>query len=169
MKGEQLVTMIQLLHHENYTNTGLKDFGSDDENDKECEKVLKSLDHYIKLANETHVEEGNQTEIYKQELDHQLKWWRTQACDCIWTEWGSWSQCTKTCGEGENAGITKRTRTVSQDALNNGTCLGSSEEREKCNDVCCRKYSSNTTTVMDILYHCIFLQFSCGLHMESME
>ena len=169
MKGEQLVTLTQVLHHENYTNTALKDFGPDDENDKECEEVLKSLDHYIKLANETHVEEGNKIEIYKQELDDQLEWWRTQACDCIWTEWGSWSECTKTCREGENAGSTKRTRTLSQDALNNGTCLGSDEESKKCNDVCCRKFLSNTTTVMDILYHCIFLQFSCGLHMESME
>ena len=104
MKGEQLVTLTTVLHHGNYSNTGLKDFSyngttgldnyynntglkdsnntnsetdetdSDDEDDKECEEVLKSLDHYIKLANETHVEEGNRTQKYKKELDGQLKW-----------------------------------------------------------------------------------------------
>ena len=133
--------MTQVLHHGDYNTTGLKDFGPDNENDKECEQVLKSFDQYIKLANETHVEEGNQIEIYKQELDDKLEWWRTQACDCILTEWGSWSECTKTCGEGENAGTTKRIREVSQEALNNGTCLGSREETKKCNNVCCRKFS----------------------------
>jgi len=137
LKGEQLVEMTQVLHHGDYNTTGLKDFGPDDENDKECDQVLKSFDQYIKLANETHVEEGNQIEIYKQELDDKLEWWRTQACDCILTEWGSWSECTKTCGEGENAGTTKRIREVSQEALNNGTCLGSREETKKCNNVCC--------------------------------
>jgi len=134
LKGEQLVTLTQILHHENYTNTALKDFL---ENDKECEEVLKSLGHYIQLANETHVEEGNKIDIDKQELDDKLEWWRTQACDCIWTEWGSWSECTKTCGEGENAGTTIRKREVSQEALNNGTCSGSPEHIETCNERCC--------------------------------
>jgi len=137
LKGEQLDTLSEVLHHENYTNTALKGFSPDDENNKECEELLKSLDHYIKLANETHAEEGNQTEINKQTLDDQLEWWRTQACDCIWTEWGSWSECTKTCGEGENAGTTRRFRTVSQEALNNGTCSGSPDHIETCNERCC--------------------------------
>jgi len=137
LKGEQLDTLSEVLHHENYTNTALKGFSPDDENNKECEELLKSLDHYIKLANETHVEEGNLTEINKQTLDDQLEWWRTQACDCIWTEWGSWSECTKTCGEGENAGTTRRFRTVSQEALNNGTCSGSPDHIETCNERCC--------------------------------
>ena len=91
MKGVQLVTLTQVLHHETYNNTGLKDFGSDDEDDEECAEVLKSLGHYIQLANETHVAEGNKIEIYIQELDYKLEWWRTQACNCIRTEWGSWS------------------------------------------------------------------------------
>ena len=128
--------MTQILHHGTYNNTRLKDFGHDDE---ECEEVLKPLGHYIKLANETHIEEGFKIESYIQELEYKLEWWRTQACDCIWTEWGSWSECTKTCGEGEDAGTTKRTREVSQEALNNGTCLGSPEHIETCNERCCRK------------------------------
>merc|ERR1719495_671325 len=90
LKGEQLVTLTHVLHHENYTNTALKDFGHDNENDEECAEVLKSLGHYIQLANETHVEEGNKIEIYIVELDYKLEWWRMQACDCIRTEWESW-------------------------------------------------------------------------------
>jgi len=165
LKEEQLATLTEVLYHGNYSNTGLKDFSyngttgynnyynntglnntnsetdetdSEDEDDKECEEVLKSLDHYIKLANETHVEEGNRTERYQKELADWLEWWRTQPCDCIWSDWGPWSPCTKTCGEGANAGTTQRTRTVSREALNNGEeCSGSFVESKKCNVVCC--------------------------------
>ena len=42
LKGEQLVTLTQVLHHETYNNTGLKDFGSDDEDDEECAEVSLS-------------------------------------------------------------------------------------------------------------------------------
>jgi len=165
LKEQQLDSLTKVLYHGNYSNTGLKDFSyngttgynnyynntglnstnsetdetdSEDEDDKECEEVLKSLDHYIKLANETHVEEGNRTERYQKELADWLEWWRTQPCDCIWSDWGPWSPCTKTCGEGANAGTTKRTRTVSREALNNGEeCSGSFVESKKCNVVCC--------------------------------
>ena len=128
--------LIEVLHLDTYETTKLKDF----KGKEECQSVLKSLDDYIILANQTHIEEGNKTETYKQEIDIKLDWWKTQKCDCIWKEWGSWTPCSKTCGKGDNAGTRTRERTKDQEELNGGSCSKIKKEKGKCNQVCCRKF-----------------------------
>ncbi|XP_078334060.1 properdin-like [Crassostrea virginica] len=55
--------------------------------------------------------------------------------DGSWTEWGSWSPCSKSCGQG----IRDRTRSCSQPAPSNGGqyCVGSAANQEKCTLVQC--------------------------------
>ena len=53
-----------------------------------------------------------------------------------WSEWGDWSSCSLTCGEG---GIKKRTRTCTNPPPANGglDCAGSAEETSECNVRAC--------------------------------
>ena len=134
LKGEQLVTLTDILHHEKYNVTGLKNYTQ-----KASEDVCKSLEEYLVVANTTHEEEGITIKTYKDFHDTKLDWWENQPCDCNWSMWKSWSSCTKTCGEGSNAGTRCREREVTQAAINGGRCLGPANECEKCNEKCCRK------------------------------
>ena len=49
---------------------------------------------------------------------------------CQWGEWGDFTSCTKTCGEGRKS----RYRAVFQEAMHGGdACLGNSTDMETCN------------------------------------
>ena len=57
-------------------------------------------------------------------------------CNCTWTVWGEWSQCTATCGDD----VTKtRQRSIAWDARNNGTSCEAdgSSETTSCDVGCC--------------------------------
>ena len=50
------------------------------------------------------------------------------AVDCIWAEWGTWGQCSKTCGDG---GSRERIRVKELEEANGGTCNGQSTDTEQ--------------------------------------
>ena len=58
-----------------------------------------------------------------------------------WAVWGAWSECSKTCGEPDNHGITTRRR-----ACENGICqFGEAEQIESCNtNIKCRDQPRST-------------------------
>ena len=54
--------------------------------------------------------------------------------DCKVDDWTSWSQCSKTCGEGTR----KRSRDIIKDPENGGTpCLGELTRKQNCNELMC--------------------------------
>ena len=53
--------------------------------------------------------------------------------NCTWTAWGSFGQCSKTCGGGYKV----RTRFVDQEEMYNGTCLEPASDIENCNSQLC--------------------------------
>ena len=132
LKQHQLIDLMDILHHENYTNTGLST-GNDGVND-----VCSGLWTYIEKVNETAWDdEKPELETHLQEvIDIRIRI-DTHPCPCVWSPWVQWSACTTTC----ERGLRFRERQIEKDAINNGTeCRGPSEEDEVCNaDVCCRK------------------------------
>ena len=54
--------------------------------------------------------------------------------DCKWSEWGSWSRCSKTCGKGKQ----ERKRIKTQEAQNGGAaCVSSNKQTQYCiNEAC---------------------------------
>ena len=54
--------------------------------------------------------------------------------DCTWNTWSAWETCSLTCGNGTQ----ERNRTITQEALNNGTdCTGNETETQSCNTFGC--------------------------------
>lgn len=64
----------------------------------------------------------------------------TSGCprDCAWGDWGTWTNCSKTCGLGLNAGITTRHRVQAITAAFGGkACEGKTVHTTRCNEVLC--------------------------------
>ena len=54
--------------------------------------------------------------------------------NCEWSEYGEWSDCSKTCGGGEKSS----TRTILQEPINGGNeCEGEDTKIEPCNENSC--------------------------------
>merc|ERR1712078_519038 len=53
--------------------------------------------------------------------------------DCTWAQWGDWSDCSKTCGDGTR---TKKRRKDVKEA-HGGVCKGTDKEKESCKDKEC--------------------------------
>ena len=55
--------------------------------------------------------------------------------DCMWSTWGEWTSCSRTCGNGTR----ERTRAVELQKLGNGVCPGHKKEMINCSAVPCKK------------------------------
>merc|ERR1712226_1452024 len=54
--------------------------------------------------------------------------------DCRWSAWGTWTECTKTCGGGTRQGVRK----IELEAKNGGVpCTGSTKRTVACNTQSC--------------------------------
>ena len=63
--------------------------------------------------------------------------------DCIWSQWGAWSECTKSCDGGES----QRTRREAVKRIGAGRqCPGGNSERRRCNQQRCPRITTTTTT-----------------------
>jgi len=130
LKQEQLKDLLDILHHENYTNSGLSTGNTGVDN------LCQGLQEYIEKVN------GTAWKVEKPELEDHLQEVvdikmdiETHPCPCLWSSWETWSVCSTTC----EAGSRYRQREIEKEAINNGTeCMGDGEDREGCNeDVCC--------------------------------
>merc|ERR1712113_922094 len=54
--------------------------------------------------------------------------------DCTWGDWGAWSQCSKTCGQG---GTRSKSRVKTIAEIGGGSCNGQPNETENCNESSC--------------------------------
>ena len=122
LKQDQLEDLLHILHHENYTTTGLSS-GNDG-----VDQLCKGLSEYVEKVN------GTSWKVEKPELDEHLQEVKdikiaieTHPCPCVWTVWEMWSECSTTC----EAGSRYRQRTILKEAINNGAeCVGDDEEGE---------------------------------------
>ena len=54
--------------------------------------------------------------------------------NCVWDEWGDWSDCSKSCDGGQSS----RTRAILTPSSNGGEdCTGDTSEKKSCNDTAC--------------------------------
>ena len=70
------------------------------------------------------------------------------AVDCVWGDWGSWNQCSGTCGDGTQS----RSRDKTQEAMNGGTeCVGSPSDEQACSNAisCPGNIKRNYDTYID--------------------
>merc|ERR1712111_101583 len=120
LKQEQLKELVDVLHHENYTSTGLSN-GNDS-----VEDLCQGLQDYIDKANHTAWEnEKPELDQHLQEVEDLEDRIDSHPCPCVWGEWGEWSVCSTTC----EAGSTERHRVIEKEAINNGTeCEGDAAE-----------------------------------------
>ena len=125
---EQLQKIAEILHDEKYKNiTGLHE----------------AIGHYIEDANKTATDEDVRLKQEEAEVSAEKKYFEGRVCDCIWNEWESWSQCSKTCDEGTKT----RERTVVRQATNGGQACEeeiNGSEQDSCLVIHCRKILSLT-------------------------
>ena len=153
LKEEQLGQLEAILSNEKYNTTGLgknnstnstSDDYSDDYNTSDAsQEICKGLEDYIDEAKENHKEEVQLLKEDETLLNiHRDMWNNTIQCPCVWKEWGAWSECTKTCGEGDQAGTKERSREVAKEAKGDEVTQCQDEESyqsEICNQQCSRK------------------------------
>lgn len=130
LKQEQLAELTKILHHENFSGTGLAT-----QDGEGCPDLVE----YLKTANETAGDEKTALDKHIQELTDLGTKIDNHQCACVWGDWAAWSPCSKTCNEG---GTRKRLREITRNATNGGTeCTGDEYEQESCNqDICCREF-----------------------------
>jgi len=83
------------------------------------------------------------------------------AVDCEWSSWGSFSDCSKSCGKGEQT----RTRDIKTEAENGGKPCGNIfKESNDCNTQACGKQSkiflAVTIVVVVVAKYCLSLFWS---------
>jgi len=65
-------------------------------------------------------------------LENFVEWFSKHITfDLEWSTWGSWTECSKTCGRGNKS----RRRVCS--GVNRKACTGNSDERKDCNAISC--------------------------------
>ena len=94
------------------------------------------LDDYLTKQEEQASEEDDKLKAEEAEVASEENRLNKHPCDCTWGEWGEWSGCSVTCGEGENT----RHRKVAINATNGGDeCEGSSSFTDSCKLDPCRE------------------------------
>jgi len=128
-KQKQLTELNKVLHHEQYSETGIAT-GNDGIQDA-CE----GLDDYIKKANETAQDEKKELDKHGVEVIDLKTDMDDAPCPCVWEDWTEWSECSTTC----EAGRQHRERAIAKAAINGGqACQGDTNEERTCNEeVCC--------------------------------
>ena len=132
LKQEQLVELNSILHHENYTDTGLAK-GNDS-----VEDLCAGLNEYIIKANETAQDERTELDLHIKIVEDLKTKMENEPCPCEWDNWSQWSDCKTTCG----LETTQRVRSVKKAAVNGGLeCQGDNREQKNCNEItCCREF-----------------------------
>ena len=80
---------------------------------------------------------GLEIRLYNHEYDnlHINNTLKFHLVDCQWQEWGAWSQCSSTCGNGQRSSL----RIVKQEAKNGGEpCNEIFERHETCTNRPCQ-------------------------------
>jgi len=57
--------------------------------------------------------------------------------DCVWGDWGAWSNCSKTCGEGIAGSSTRHRVEAITAAFGGSECNGTKVQHQTCNDIPC--------------------------------
>ena len=105
------------------------------ETSRSTSELQATIDELSQMADDEDIEltnEEDQILALKEQIENFV-------CDCTYSDWGEWSECTQTCGDN---GTMTRTRDVKWDAKNGGMECKNEDRTEisACNVVCCRKY-----------------------------
>ena len=99
--------------------------------------TVDKLESTITSLKQTADDEESELEQEEDQIIRLREEVRHFTCNCTWSTWGEWSQCSATCGNN----VTKtRQRQIAWDARNNGkSCEAEgSSETTSCDVGCCR-------------------------------
>jgi len=118
-KKEQLDKIRDILSHDDYKNiTGLHN----------------ALDEYLTEQEQQATEEDERLKVEEAEVADEENILNTHACDCIWSEWKDWENCSASCGGGTKI----RQRVIARNATRDGNgCDGSETDTSICNSQPC--------------------------------